>query len=308
MRLWFARGTDVSLHQQLVTQVILAVLGNDLSPGQRLPSTRELARRFRLHPNTVSAAYRQLEREGWLERRRGSGVYVRDSRPVVPRSSPIVLDHLIANLFRAASELGVPHAAVRARLRQWLEFQPPDHFLLIEPDSELRRIVATEMRQAITLRVEACGPEDPGLSAALECAIPVVLPSKTKAMRELLPPRSELVTLDIRSASSSLAEWLPAPSNALVGIASRLPEFLKLARTMLVAAGFSPDSLVFRDARKPNWQQGLKQTAGVVADSVTATALPKTIRVVRFPLLSEAAVLELKRWEDLIGAPLEPSL
>jgi hypothetical protein len=43
------------------------------------------------------------------------------------------LDHLIANLFRAARELGVPHAAVRARLRQWVEFQPPGHFLLIVP-------------------------------------------------------------------------------------------------------------------------------------------------------------------------------
>lgn len=308
MRLWFARGTDVSLHEQLVTQVILAVLGNDLSPGQRLPSTRELARRFRLHPNTVSAAYRQLEREGWLERRHGSGVYVRDSRPEVPRSSSIALDHLIANLFRAAHKLGVPDAAVHARLQQWLEFLPPDHFLLIEPNPELRRIVAEEMRQVVTLRVETCGPEDHGFSAALECAVPVVLPSKARAVRELLSPKSELVTLEIRSASSSLAEWLPAPSRALIGVASRWPEFLKLARTMLVAAGFSPDSLVFRDARKPNWHRGLKQTVGVVADSVTATALPKTIRAVRFPLLSETALLELKHWEELLRASLEPTL
>jgi GntR family transcriptional regulator len=81
MQLWFARGGEVTIREQLVTQVILGILSDDLAPGQRLPSTRELARRFRLHPNTVSAGYRQLERERWVEFRHGSGVYVRERKP-----------------------------------------------------------------------------------------------------------------------------------------------------------------------------------------------------------------------------------
>ena len=46
MQLWFARGSEVSIREQLVTQVMLGILSDDLAPGQRLPSTRELARRF----------------------------------------------------------------------------------------------------------------------------------------------------------------------------------------------------------------------------------------------------------------------
>jgi len=65
MQLWFARGNEVTIREQLVTQIVLAILSDDLRAGQRLPSTRELARRFRLHSNTVSAGYRQLKREGW---------------------------------------------------------------------------------------------------------------------------------------------------------------------------------------------------------------------------------------------------
>jgi len=83
MKFWFARGTEITLREQLVTQTILGILCGDLVPGQRLPSTREIARSFRLHPNTVSAGYRQLERENWLELRHGSGVYVRDTRSVL---------------------------------------------------------------------------------------------------------------------------------------------------------------------------------------------------------------------------------
>src|SRR5437660_5855372 len=142
MRLWLSRGSSISVREQLVTQVVLSILSGDLKPGQRLPSTRELARRFHVHPNTVSAGYRQLARERWVEHRRGSGVFVRANKPEVQISSALALDQMIASLFRSARKLGVSLPALRARLRQWLELQPPDHFLLIEPDEELRRIVA----------------------------------------------------------------------------------------------------------------------------------------------------------------------
>src|SRR3954464_9291333 len=78
MRFWLARNSEVPIREQLVTQVTLGILSGDLEPGRRLPSTRELARRFRVHANTVSAAYKQLEDEGLLESRHGSGVYVTD--------------------------------------------------------------------------------------------------------------------------------------------------------------------------------------------------------------------------------------
>ena len=308
MQFWFAHGAEVTLREQLITQVILGILCHDLRPGERLPSTRELARRFRLHPNTVSAGYRRLEQERWIEFRRGSGVYVRDAAPDLPLSPALELDQLLAHLFRASRRLGVPLATLRSRLRHWLELQPPDHFLLVEPVAELAHIVALEMQKVVRLPVETCALHDCRFADLLQGAIPVALPSKAKAVRQALPPGTELLTLHVRSIPASLAEWLPAPSGALVGIASRWPDFLKLARTMLIAAGFHPDSLVFRDARRPKWHRGLKQTAGVVCDSMTARQLPRTIRAVVFPLLSDASLDELRRFEEFLRGPLGPSV
>lgn len=308
MRLWFARGTEVTLRQQLVTQIVLGILCGDLAPGQRLPSTRELARRFRLHPNTVSAGYRQLQRERWVEFRRGSGVYVRERKPDAPLSPELALDQLIANIFRSARNQNVPLAAVRARLRHWLEMQPPDHFLLIEPDAELRRILASEMLQTVKLPVKTSALGASNLSALLEGAIAIASPSHSAAVRAALPAASDLLILRIRSIPSSLAEWLPAPANVLVGVASRWPNFLKLARTMLLAAGFHKDALIFRDARKTNWQRGLQQTAAVVCDPVAAAALPKGIRAITFPLISEDSLTELKRAEEFVLNPLSRPL
>jgi len=303
MQLWFARGSEVSIREQLVTQVVLGILSDDLAPGQRLPSTRELARRFHLHPNTVSAGYRQLQRDRWVEFRRGSGVYVRASKPEMPHSPALALDQMIARLFRSARKLGMSLSVVRSRLRQWLELQPPDHFLLIEPDEELRRILAAEIASAVKFPVQSCGTED--CSKSLDGSIPVALPNRIATAKALLPEGTDLLTLQVRSVPTSLAGYLPAPAGALVGVASRWPEFLRVARAVLNAAGFHPDSLLFCDAREPNWQRGLKQTAAVVCDSLTAAEIPAGCRAIPFSLLSETSIEELRRYEAFIHQPIE---
>ncbi len=303
MQLWLARASEVSIREQLVTQVVLGILSDDLGPGQRLPSTRELARRFRLHPNTVSAGYRQLEREYWVEFRHGSGVYVREKKPEAPLPAALALDKMIAQLFATARKLGVPLPSLRARLRQWLELQPPDHFALIEPDEELRRILAAEIQQAANFPVRGSALND--LPQALEGATAIALPNRAAAIQQGLPAGVDLLILQIRSVPASLAGWLPAPSAALVGIASGWPTFLKTARTMLIAAGFSPDALLLRNARKTNWQRGLKQTAAVVCDSLTATELPPGCRAIPFSLLSETSAAELRQHVQFIRHPLD---
>ena len=305
MQLWFARGSEVSIREQLVTQVILGILSDDLAPGQRLPSTRELARRFHLHPNTVSAGYRQLQRDLWVEFRRGSGVYVRASKPEMAASPALALDQMIARLFRSARKLGVSLSALHSRLRQWLELQPPDHFLLIEPDQELRRILAAEIARAVKYPVQSCGTKD--FPQTIEGAIPVVMPNRVGAAKQLLPEGMELLILQVRSVPTSLAGYLPAPAGALVGVASRWLEFLNVARAVLTAAGFHADSLIFRNAREANWHRGLKQTAAVVCDTLTAAELPAGCRAIPFSLLSESSIEELRRYEEFIRQPIAAS-
>ena len=189
-----------------------------------------------MHANTVSAAYRQLERERWLQFRHGSGVYVREQERERPLAPGLALDHLIASLLRSARELRLPLGTVRQRLQQWLAMQPPDHFLLIEPEEELARVVVAEMQAATKLRVAYAGFAACRAPETLAGAILVALPSKFARVRRALPPGTECLGLRVRSVPASLGAWLPAKGELLVGVASRWPGFLKSARTMLVAA------------------------------------------------------------------------
>lgn len=305
MRLWLNHTGEVSLREQLTTQVILAILSRELPPGERLPSTRELARRFQIHSNTASAAYRQLEAEGWVEFRHGSGVFVRSSRPHAALTPKHALDHLIAEMAAKARRLGVSESLLRARLRHWLSFEPPARWLLVEPDPELRRIVLFEMEPQLALPVAGCSPDECADAAILDRALPCVLPSKAAGVRKLLPAGTELTVLEIHPVApelqAHLARYGREQVKDLVGIVSRWGDFQRIARTMLVAAGLPPEGLLVRDATKTGWKRGLEATIGVVCDAATAAALPKGCHPLVFTLLGEAAFKHLQSIEAALA-------
>lgn len=306
MRLWLNRTGEVSLREQLITQVVLGILCHELLPGQRLPSTRDLSRRFGIHANTASAAYRQLEDEGWVEMRHGSGVFVRSKRPEAPLSPEMAIDQMIVDLASKARKLGASEALLKARLRRWLALEPPARWLVIEPDPELRRIVICEMEHALSLPVIGSGFEEGCRPGMLDGSMPVVLPSKAAAARKMLPAGKELITLQVHAVSpelqSYLQRYMPAHSSDLVGIASRWGDFQRIAQTMLVAAGFAPECLLVRDAAQLGWQRGFEAAVAVVCDAAIEQELPAGVHSIVFRLLSDAAIGDLKKREEAVIA------
>lgn len=299
MRLWFSPASEVPIYRQLVTQVVLAILSGDLKPGDRLPSTRELARRFSIHPNTVSAGYRELAREGWVEHRHGSGVYVyRDAAS--PSTPEQILDQHIAGFFRAVRELRLPAAAIRQRVAEWIAAPPPDHFLLVDPDPDARDILLTELRALTPWPAAAISIEAAANPEALVGAVPLCRPSQVKAVRAVLPAGIELIPLPIRSANRWLDPELPSLKGRLIGVASAWDQFREGARVMLAAAGVDPDLLVVRNPRRPRWQRGLEQTGAIICDALTISTrpLPKGPRIFVFSVLADAAKGELERFAE----------
>jgi DNA-binding transcriptional regulator YhcF (GntR family) len=103
MRLWISKQSEVPIREQIVTQFRLAILSEDLKPGQKLPSTRDLARRYKIHANTVSAAYRELEERGWVKFAHGSGVYVRKFAAEMRLDTELDLDQIISEFLQLAA-------------------------------------------------------------------------------------------------------------------------------------------------------------------------------------------------------------
>lgn len=293
MRLWLSRHSEAPLREQLATQIILGIASNDLKPGQKLPSTRELALRFHIHPNTVSAAYRDLAKRNWVEFRKGSGVYVRRFKQMPVVDPDIELDRLVSGLFDAARKRGYALREVRMCLERWLTLQPPDHFLVIEPDPELREILVAEVRDATDFDAKGIGLEGCADPSVLAGAAPAALSARADQVRSALPPQCQCMFLNVTSVTASMQGATLPPPDALVTVVSRWPDFLKSANHVLIAAGINADALDVRDARLPGWQKGLTLSDLVIADSLTATKLPHQCNARIFRVIADSSRAEL---------------
>lgn len=69
-------SSPVPIFQQIADGVRAAVAAGVYRPGDLIPSVRAQALAMVVNPNTVQRAYEQLEREGLVETRKGTGMAV----------------------------------------------------------------------------------------------------------------------------------------------------------------------------------------------------------------------------------------
>jgi GntR family transcriptional regulator/MocR family aminotransferase len=79
--------SDASLQRRVYARFAAAILEGHLRPGNRLPSSRELARTLHVGRNTVMWALEQLTVEGFVEARRGAGTFVSNRLPASSSNS-----------------------------------------------------------------------------------------------------------------------------------------------------------------------------------------------------------------------------
>ncbi|MFF4354673.1 GntR family transcriptional regulator [Streptomyces sp. NPDC001530] len=83
------RRSGVATYVQIVQQTKQALRLGLLEPGDKLPTAREVVEATAINPNTVLKAYRELEREGLVEARRGLGTFVKRALGAAPADSPL---------------------------------------------------------------------------------------------------------------------------------------------------------------------------------------------------------------------------
>ena len=109
------RRRRMEIAEVMRRRVLGGVASGTLRRNDRLPSARELASEFEVDPRLVLSSYRVLAREGLVDIRRRSGIYVA-STPPVPGGPPVVADGWVADVLFAGIERGLP----APRLGEWL--------------------------------------------------------------------------------------------------------------------------------------------------------------------------------------------
>ncbi len=296
MRLWLSKSSEVPLREQLASQIIFGITSADLKPGQRLPSTRELARRFRIHANTVIATYRDLEKRGWIELRQGSGAYVRAKKAANDNNEggKHALDQLTVKFLQQARGRGFAIQDIKASVQYWLDLQPPDHILVIDPDAALCEILMAEIAETTGWRVRGTDVEGCQDAKKLAGAQPVALYSRADAVRAALPANTHCHLLHLNSVMAAMQGREKPPPEALIAVVSGWPDFLRWSHAMLIAVGIEEAALNLRLTNEAGWQRGLHASAFVIADMLTAKQLPNDLDTRVFRLIADSSLAELR--------------
>jgi GntR family transcriptional regulator len=107
-------SSGVPIYLQLMAQIKHAVEVGAIREGEQLPTIRKVAEELAMNPNTVARAYRELEHEGIIEVRHGSGAFVAQARASTAKIAQIrkaaeVLRHAI----ESATGLGLSESELR---------------------------------------------------------------------------------------------------------------------------------------------------------------------------------------------------
>ncbi len=121
MKFFINASSGVPIYRQIVQQIENGVAGGLLSPGDQLPTVREVALDLTINPNTVARAYRELESSGIIESIQGRGTYISGT---VPHLSGKVREKMIKDkleeIMREAYQLNINPSKVEELLREVL--------------------------------------------------------------------------------------------------------------------------------------------------------------------------------------------
>ena len=109
------------LYEQIMDNYRRLIVSGGISPGEQLPSVRELAESLAINPNTIQKAYGELERQGVIYSLAGRGNFI---SPDISRLADTHREELLSAVegsIRAAAEYGVPRAAVEERVAKSMQ-------------------------------------------------------------------------------------------------------------------------------------------------------------------------------------------
>jgi len=237
MNISIDKRSEVPARDQLRQQLIFLMSTGQLSTGSSLPSVRELARRLKIHHNTVSHVYSQLAAEGWLMTRRGSRLVVGKADAGSRVEDFVGLDDLIDRAIRLARTHGYSLQQLRARVRERLMAEPADHLLLVAPEQQLAELIAAEIAEAVGAEPDICSvamlQRDPSLAIGAALVTPAYHRHKVEPW---VSADRTLVSISYSPADEHITAIRELSESSVVGVVSISELFLETANGLLAPA------------------------------------------------------------------------
>lgn len=97
---------SVPIYVQVINKIKRDIISGTLKPGDKMPSTRDLAKELGINPNTTARVYKEMERDNLCYTKRGLGTYITESNERIELIRKEMADELINNFINGMLQLG----------------------------------------------------------------------------------------------------------------------------------------------------------------------------------------------------------
>jgi GntR family transcriptional regulator len=308
MDLQINQKSHVPVHLQLKEQIKHLILTGRFEVGSRLPSIRAMAGFLRVNRNTVARVISDLEREGFVESRRGSGVYVVE--PPVDEQE-LKRQEVLDRVMDLAAAHGVPVEELGYALlaRGGVRSKEKTLILFIECTAPELDQFAAELEEQLPVEVEGVLLEDLPARLSGKRELPWRLAVTTffhvHEVQELMQPFGvETVALLAEATLESLRRLTELPPGTSVGVVGNSQTCMENLALSLEGAGLDHLNLTETYVEREDETRSLLGSVPViVCSSFTAKRLKELGAPEDLEILEEDRTLD-KGGLEMLGRML----
>lgn len=109
------------IYLQIADRVYYRLIRSELSPGDKLPSVREMAVQMKVNPNTIQRTYSEMERLGIVETRRGKGTFIAERSDLKAELKDRLTKDVFKRFIQEMAELGLSPEEMLDGIKRYAE-------------------------------------------------------------------------------------------------------------------------------------------------------------------------------------------
>ncbi|AHC41426.1 GntR family transcriptional regulator [Bacillus amyloliquefaciens] len=109
------------IYLQIADRIYYRLIRSELSPGDKLPSVREMAVQMKVNPNTIQRTYSEMERLGIVETRRGQGTFIAERSDLKAELKDRLTKDVFKRFIQEMAELGLSPEEMLEGIKQYAE-------------------------------------------------------------------------------------------------------------------------------------------------------------------------------------------
>ncbi len=113
--------TKLPIYQQMINIFEKMIISGELSPGEKMPSARDMALTYSINPNTAARIYNEMEQMGVVFTKRGQGTFVTEDSDVISKLKHVYVKKIFDDLFNELVTLKFERNEIEEIMKMYLD-------------------------------------------------------------------------------------------------------------------------------------------------------------------------------------------